>query len=81
MEAAGTELGRINPGAVSSSAGKTALMLGESCQLPYPMGEAKHLDSAVVISWLWCLRGGNGLCVHTHFPPVLGKGKTWNFGL
>lgn len=50
-------------------------MLGESCQLPYPMGKAKHLDSGVVISWLlvserrkWSLRA------HT-FSTGAWKGK------
>lgn len=76
MEAARTGLGRINPRAVSSSnTGKTALMLGESCQPPHPTGEANHLDSGVVISWLlvserrkWPLRA------HT-FSTGAGKGK------
>lgn len=82
MKAARTELGRINPRAVSSFTGKTALMLGESCQLPHPMGKAKHLDCGVVISWLlvserrkWPLRA------HT-FSTGAGKGKNpWNFEL
>lgn len=82
MQAARTELGRINPRAVSSDTGTAALMLGESCQLPYPTGKAKHLDSGVVISWLLVSgRRKRPLRAHT-FSTRAGKGKNpWNLGL
>lgn len=83
-EGRGTELwAGLAPRALSRDTLRTALMLGESCKLPYPMGKAERLNSFAVIFWLLVSeRRKRPLCAHACFPPVLGKEeKRCIFGL
>lgn len=81
MKAAGTELGRIKPGLSAEILGKQLECLEKVANPLIPWGKQNTWTLVWLSLGCWCLRGGNGLCVHTHFPPGLGKGKNlWNFG-